>query len=51
VGTPDQARSALDLGAQAVVGGTAITRPIDIVQRFASVMAGSSCGRVAVESG
>ena len=33
--TPDQAAAALDAGAWAVVVGTAITRPIDIVRRFA----------------
>jgi putative N-acetylmannosamine-6-phosphate epimerase len=38
---PGQARSSLDLGAQAVLVGTAITRPTDIVQRFVQVMAGS----------
>jgi putative N-acetylmannosamine-6-phosphate epimerase len=32
--TPEQARRALLLGAHAVVVGTAITRPIDIVRRF-----------------
>ena len=32
--SPEQARMALDLGALAVVVGTAITRPIDITKRF-----------------
>jgi putative N-acetylmannosamine-6-phosphate epimerase len=36
--TPDEARRALDLGAHAVVVGTAITRPTDIVQRFVRVL-------------
>ncbi len=34
--TPDQAKAAIELGAYAVCVGTAITRPVDIVQRFAS---------------
>ena len=34
VWTPEQARQALSLGAYAVVVGTAITRPMDIVRRF-----------------
>jgi N-acylglucosamine-6-phosphate 2-epimerase len=32
--TPEQAALALTLGAHAVVVGTAITRPVDIVKRF-----------------
>lgn len=36
--TPEQARAALDLGAFAVVVGTAITRPIEITKRFARAM-------------
>jgi putative N-acetylmannosamine-6-phosphate epimerase len=33
--TPEEAREALRRGAHAVVVGTAITRPIEIVRRFA----------------
>ncbi len=33
--TPEQAKSAIEFGAYAVCVGTAITRPVDIVQRFA----------------
>lgn len=33
--TPEQAKAAVELGAYAVCVGTAITRPVDIVQRFA----------------
>ncbi|MCU0453329.1 MAG: putative N-acetylmannosamine-6-phosphate 2-epimerase [Bacteroidetes bacterium] len=36
--TPEQAALALRLGAAAVVVGTAITRPVDIVKRFASTL-------------
>ncbi len=36
IGTPEQARMAIDHGAYAVCVGTAITRPVDIVQTFAS---------------
>lgn len=36
VWSPEQARKMMQLGAYAVVVGTAITRPIDIVRRFAS---------------
>ena len=38
VWTPGQARRSLDMGAFAVVVGTAITRPIDIVRRFVGTM-------------
>ena len=38
VWTPDQARAALALGAHAVVVGTAITRPVDIVRRWVRVI-------------
>jgi len=37
--TPDQARKAIDLGAHAVVVGTAITRPEVITRRFADALA------------
>ena len=33
--TPEQAKKMVDLGAHAVVVGTAITRPVEIVKRFA----------------
>lgn len=36
--TPAQARRALELGAWAVVVGSAITRPIDITKRFVTAM-------------
>lgn len=36
--TPEQAALALRLGAASVVVGTAITRPVDIVRRFASTL-------------
>ena len=36
--TPEQAREALRRGAFAVVVGTAITRPVDIVKRFAAAL-------------
>lgn len=36
--TPEQAALALRLGATAVVVGTAITRPVDIVKRFTSTL-------------
>jgi N-acylglucosamine-6-phosphate 2-epimerase len=36
--TPEQAQDALQLGAHAVVVGTAITRPVDIVKRFVNGM-------------
>jgi len=36
--TPEQAREAIELGAHAVCVGTAITRPVEIVRRFSSVM-------------
>ncbi|MBI5475015.1 MAG: N-acetylmannosamine-6-phosphate 2-epimerase [Ignavibacteriae bacterium] len=36
--TPEQAREALEIGAYAVVVGSAITRPIDIVKRFVSAL-------------
>jgi N-acylglucosamine-6-phosphate 2-epimerase len=36
--TPEQARTALDLGAHAVVIGTAITRPDKITERFATAL-------------
>lgn len=36
--TPEQAALAMRLGAVAVVVGTAITRPVDIVKRFASTL-------------
>jgi putative N-acetylmannosamine-6-phosphate epimerase len=35
-GSPEEVAEALRLGAHAVVVGTAITRPIDIVRRFAA---------------
>jgi len=38
--TPAEARCALDMGAWAVVVGTAITRPTDMTKRFVRVMAG-----------
>jgi putative N-acetylmannosamine-6-phosphate epimerase len=38
--TPDEARAALALGAHAVVVGTAITRPVDIVRRWVDVLDG-----------
>ena len=42
--TPEQANSAIELGAYAVCVGTAIPRPVDIVQRFAGpVMDRISC--------
>lgn len=34
--TPEQAKAAIELGAHAVCVGTAITRPVDIVHKFAS---------------
>ena len=37
--TPEQARKAIDLGAHAVVIGTAITRPEIITERFAEALA------------
>jgi putative N-acetylmannosamine-6-phosphate epimerase len=37
--TPAQARRALELGAHAVVVGTAITRPVDIIRRFVEALA------------
>ena len=40
--TPEQARKAIDLGAHAVVVGTAITRPEMITQRFVRVL-GAGC--------
>jgi putative N-acetylmannosamine-6-phosphate epimerase len=43
--TPQQARRALALGAHAVVVGTAITRPIDIVRRFVEALEGAALGR------
>ena len=43
--TPEQAQLALDLGAHAVVVGTAITRPVDIVRRFVHVMRGGRAQR------
>ena len=36
--TPAEARCAIDMGAWAVVVGTAITRPIDITKRFVSAL-------------
>jgi N-acylglucosamine-6-phosphate 2-epimerase len=36
--TPEQAQEALRLGALAVVVGTAITRPVEIVKRFVRSM-------------
>ena len=38
IGTPEQAREALDLGAWAVVVGSAITRPRTITARFAAAL-------------
>ncbi len=38
VNTPEQARRALDLGAWAVVVGSAITRPRSITARFARAL-------------
>ena len=38
IGTPEQAREALDLGAWAVVVGSAITRPRTITGRFAAAL-------------
>ena len=38
VHTPEQARKMLDLGAWAVVVGGAITRPLEIAQRFMAVV-------------
>ena len=38
IGTPEQARAALDLGAWAVVVGSAITRPRTITARFAGAL-------------
>ena len=38
VHTPEQVRKMLDLGAWAVVVGGAITRPLEIAQRFFSVL-------------
>jgi N-acylglucosamine-6-phosphate 2-epimerase len=38
--TPAEARRALDLGAWAVVVGTAITRPTDIAKRFVKALGG-----------
>lgn len=45
VWSPEQARRALDLGAYAVVVGTAITRPVDIVRRYAEALASASGDR------
>ncbi len=36
--SPDQAKTALELGAFAVCVGSAITRPVDIIKRFAAVL-------------
>lgn len=38
IGTPDQARRAIDLGAFAVVVGAAITQPWTITEKFASAL-------------
>lgn len=38
VHTPEQARKMLDLGAWAVVVGGAITRPLEIANRFMAVV-------------
>lgn len=38
VHTPEQARRMLDLGAHCVVVGGAITRPLEIAQRFAAAL-------------
>jgi len=38
VHTPEQVRKMLDLGAWAVVVGGAITRPLEIAQRFFRVL-------------
>ena len=43
VWTPQQARRALEMGALAVVVGTAITRPIDITKRFVDEMQNANC--------
>ncbi len=44
--TPEQARMAVECGAFAVCVGTAITRPVTIVEKFASpLLAGISVGR------
>jgi putative N-acetylmannosamine-6-phosphate epimerase len=40
VGTPEQARAALDAGAFAVVVGSAITRPAHVTARFAAALRG-----------
>lgn len=39
--SPAQAKRAIDLGAFAVCIGSAITRPVDIVRRFAGALAGT----------
>ena len=38
VHTPEQAKKMLDIGAWAVVVGGAITRPLEIAQRFMAVV-------------
>jgi len=38
IGTPAEARRALDLGAWAVVVGSAITKPTEITQRFVETL-------------
>jgi N-acylglucosamine-6-phosphate 2-epimerase len=38
IGTPAEARRALDLGAWAVVIGSAITKPTEITQRFVAAL-------------
>ena len=38
IGTPEEARKALDLGAHAVCVGSAITKPIEITKRFARTL-------------
>lgn len=43
IGTPQQAASALDAGAFAVIVGTAITRPDAIVRHFVGQMHNSAC--------
>ena len=46
--TPEQARAALDVGAYAVIVGSAITRPVTIARRFVCAIGGVEKGGIPV---